>query len=103
MEAAALHKHNRRHQAPVGPFPPRKPVHELALSTVTDRRFCDQQEMSLHTATGRSLPYEMVRMRCGSMPREARYSRTVWARRAPSAMLYSRVPRSSAWPSMVNE
>jgi hypothetical protein len=29
---------------------------ELALSTVTARRFCDQQEMSLHTATGRSLP-----------------------------------------------
>ena len=25
-------------------------------STVTARRFCDQQEMSLHTATGRSLP-----------------------------------------------
>ena len=24
--------------------------------TVTARRFCDQQEMSLHTATGRSLP-----------------------------------------------
>ena len=29
---------------------------ELALSTVTERRFCDQHEMSLHTATGRSLP-----------------------------------------------
>ena len=29
---------------------------ELAFSTVTARRFCDQQEMSLHTATGRSLP-----------------------------------------------
>ena len=29
---------------------------ELALSTVTARRFCDQQEMLLHTATGRSLP-----------------------------------------------
>ena len=26
------------------------------FSTVTARRFCDQQEMSLHTATGRSLP-----------------------------------------------
>ena len=26
------------------------------LSAVTARRFCDQQEMSLHTATGRSLP-----------------------------------------------
>ena len=25
-------------------------------STVTARRFCDQQEMSLQTATGRSLP-----------------------------------------------
>ena len=29
---------------------------ELAFSTVTARRFCDQQEMSLQTATGRSLP-----------------------------------------------
>lgn len=28
---------------------------ELAFSTVTARRFCDQQEMSLQTATGRSL------------------------------------------------
>ena len=35
---------------------PRGKAHELALSTVTARRFCDQQEMSLHTATGRSLP-----------------------------------------------
>ena len=26
------------------------------FSTVTARRFCDQQEMSSHTATGRSLP-----------------------------------------------
>ena len=40
-------------------------------------------------------------MRFASMPREARNERTDWARRAPSAMLYSRVPRSSAWPSMV--
>ncbi|CAL75084.1 hypothetical protein BRADO1177 [Bradyrhizobium sp. ORS 278] len=31
-------------------------LYELAFSTVTARRFCDQQEMSLHTATGRSLP-----------------------------------------------
>ncbi len=30
--------------------------YELAFSTVTARRFCDQHEMSLHTATGRSLP-----------------------------------------------
>ncbi len=30
--------------------------YELAPSTVTARRFCDQQEMSLQTATGRSLP-----------------------------------------------
>ena len=32
------------------------PLYEMALSTVTARRFCDQQEISLHTATGRSLP-----------------------------------------------
>ena len=31
-------------------------VYELAFKTVTARRFCDQQEMSLQTATGRSLP-----------------------------------------------
>jgi hypothetical protein len=31
-------------------------AYELAFSTVTARRFCDQQEMSLQTATGRSLP-----------------------------------------------
>ena len=32
-------------------------VQELPpLSTVTARRFCDQQEMSSQTATGRSLP-----------------------------------------------
>ena len=31
-------------------------AYELALSTVTARRFCDQHEMSLQTATGRSLP-----------------------------------------------
>ena len=52
--------------------PPVTSTQELALSTVTARRFCDQHEMSLHTATGRSLPYEIVRMRCASTPREAR-------------------------------
>jgi len=31
-------------------------AYELAFNTVTARRFCDQQEMSLQTATGRSLP-----------------------------------------------
>ena len=31
-------------------------VQELAFRTVTARRFCDQHEMSLQTATGRSLP-----------------------------------------------
>ena len=31
-------------------------VRELSFSTVTERRFCDQHEMSLQTATGRSLP-----------------------------------------------
>jgi hypothetical protein len=30
--------------------------YELAPSTVTARRFCDQQEISLQTATGLSLP-----------------------------------------------
>ena len=37
-------------------IPRRRGNQELALSTVTARRFCDQHEMSLHTATGRSLP-----------------------------------------------
>src|SRR5262249_24463161 len=49
-------KHNRRPKAPAVPFPRVAFVHELVLSTVTARRFCDQHEMSLHTATGRSLP-----------------------------------------------
>jgi hypothetical protein len=49
-------KHNRRPKAPVVPFPRVAVVQELVLSTVTARRFCDQHEMSLHTATGRSLP-----------------------------------------------
>ena len=31
-------------------------LQELALSTVTERRFCDQHDMSSQTATGRSLP-----------------------------------------------
>jgi hypothetical protein len=45
---------------------------ELAFNTVTARRFCDQQEISSQTATGRSLPYEIVRMRWALMPRETR-------------------------------
>ena len=40
-------------------------------------------------------------MRLALTPCWARYPLTAVARRAPSAMLYSRVPRSSAWPSMV--
>jgi hypothetical protein len=36
--------------------PDRQAPYELAFNTVTARRFCDQHEMSLHTATGRSLP-----------------------------------------------
>ena len=42
------------------------------LSTVWARRFCDQHEMSLQTATGRSLPYEIVRIRAGLTPLRAR-------------------------------
>ena len=38
------------------------------FSTVCARRFWDQHEMSLQTATGRSLPYEIVRTRCAPMP-----------------------------------
>ncbi len=37
-------------------WPTARELQELAFSTVTARRFCDQQEMSLQTATGRSLP-----------------------------------------------
>jgi hypothetical protein len=43
-----------------------------ASSTVTARRFWDQHEMSLQTATGRSLPYDTVRIRAAEMPRELR-------------------------------
>ena len=49
-------KHSRRPKAPAVPFPRVSLAQELVLSTVTARRFCDQQEISLHTATGRSLP-----------------------------------------------
>jgi hypothetical protein len=41
---------------PRGGRPYMTDAYELAFSTVTARRFCDQQLMSLHTATGRSLP-----------------------------------------------
>ncbi len=40
-------------------------------------------------------------MRLRETPRATRKSRVAAARRAPSARLYSRVPRSSAWPSTV--
>ena len=50
----------------------RRPHEFPPLSTVTARRFCDQQEMSSHTATGRSLPKLVVRMREAETPREAR-------------------------------
>ena len=40
-------------------------------------------------------------MRPAETPRLTRYSFTALARRAPSARLYSRVPRSSQWPSTV--
>ena len=46
--------------------------YEVWLSTVTARRFCDQQEISLHTATGLSLPYEIVCMRSPDTPLETR-------------------------------
>jgi hypothetical protein len=49
-------KHSRRPKAPAVPFPRVSCGQELVLSTVTARRFCDQHEISLHTATGRSLP-----------------------------------------------
>jgi hypothetical protein len=43
--------------------------HEFGpLTTVTARRFCDQQEMSSHTATGRSLPKLVVRKRPDATP-----------------------------------
>ncbi len=42
-------------------------------------------------------------MRLAATPWLTRYARVAAARRAPSARLYSRVPRSSAWPSTVTE
>jgi hypothetical protein len=42
--------------APEGKSEVAKEGQELAFSTVTARRFCDQHEISLQTATGRSLP-----------------------------------------------
>src|SRR5260370_8040818 len=54
--------------------------YELAFSTVTARRFCDQHEMSLPNATRRSLPQAMVPIPEGSMARGARKFRTQCAR-----------------------
>src|SRR5262245_7830451 len=64
LTPAKLRLHDRKWKpetrpAPEGagrPLPPVSPAQELVLSTVTARRFCDQHEMSLQTATGRSLP-----------------------------------------------
>src|SRR6476646_7528963 len=67
----------------------------------TARRFFDQHDSFDSTQTGRSLPNDIVVNRLASTPRLTRYSLTAVARRAPSARLYSRVPRSSALPSMV--
>jgi hypothetical protein len=49
-------KQNRRPKAPAVNFEENRSRQELAFNTVTARRFCDQHEMSLQTATGRSLP-----------------------------------------------
>src|SRR6185312_8001331 len=49
---------------PCGPF--------YYCTTVTARRFCDQQEMSLQIATGRSLPKDCEVMRCWLTPLETR-------------------------------
>src|SRR5690606_28145559 len=43
-------------------------VMTLYWTTVTPRRFCDQQEMSLQMATGRSLPKLCEVMRCAFTP-----------------------------------
>ena len=55
---ALVQKHNRRRSFSegAGKTLPVERFYEFAFSTVTARRFCDQQEMSLQTATGRSLP-----------------------------------------------
>src|SRR5438067_1597435 len=64
----------------------------------TARRFCAQQASLDSVQTGLSLPYEIVSTRDGATPSDTRYSRADAARRAPSARLYSRVPRSSQSP-----
>ncbi len=51
---------------------------------------CDQQEISLHNATARSLPQERVRMGCAATLREVRYSCTVSARRAERDIVFAR-------------
>src|SRR5215469_18556562 len=65
------------------------------VTVVTPRRFCAQQDSFDSVQIGRSLPYEIVSIRPEETPRLTRYSLTAFARRAPSARLYSRVPRSS--------
>jgi hypothetical protein len=55
MSCFATQKENvdTRHKGDLQPTVSR---YELTPKTVTARRFCDQQEISLQTATGRSLP-----------------------------------------------
>src|SRR5215471_127289 len=71
-----------------------------ATMVVMPRRFCDQQASLDSVQMGRSLPYEMVSIRSADTPWPVKNSFTALARRAPNARLYSRVPRSSALPSM---
>ena len=54
--SAASNANRRPFGAPAFALKTRVEDQEVAPSTVTARRFCDQHEMSLQTATGRSLP-----------------------------------------------
>ena len=61
-------------------------------------------QVSVGTLLGEDIDNDEIHLvRAAETPRLARKSRVAAARRAPSARLYSRVPRSSAWPSIVIE
>src|SRR6516162_1333627 len=65
------------------------------------RRFCCQQDSFSSPQTGCSLPLLMTVSRVPATPRLTKYSLTALARRAPSARLYSALPRESQCPSIV--
>src|SRR3989442_14663421 len=75
--------------APIGPKSYRRPGPQRAFDRNIARRFLLPHAPFFSVQTGRSSPYEMIRIQAGGTPPEAREFQVLFGRPSPTGRVYS--------------